>query len=219
MRKHFTYILILFFFVLASCKEANNEGNTETVLHETNMEPDYFIDEFIEDVEESPELQLESYNSGIYLAEKVFDMNSMINTESCIIYNDGCDCCEGKIIFIDDNIFMEEFFCIPYNNYYIGYYNIIDQKVKLYYETLYISYGPEEGFDYDSENVYQANHLKETITITLQSINCNDKLILKSDDDFYIESHSSFESIYKTYSESEVWKLLNVNETIENYYQ
>ena len=206
--------------MLASCKETNNKGNTETVLHESNMEPDYSIDDFMKDVEKSPELQLELYNSGIHLAKKVFDINSMINTESCIIYNDGCDCCEGQVIFLDDNIFIEEFYCIPYNNYYIGYYNVFDQKVLLYYETLYVSHGPIDEYDYDtSEYVYQTNNLKETITLTLKPLNCNDKLILKSDDDFYIESDSSFESIYKIHSESDVWKLLKVNEIIENYYQ
>jgi len=130
------------------------------------------------------------YKGKIELSEKVFDIETDVSLENCKTFVDGCDCCEGRIVFIDDNIFIEEFYCIPYNNFYIGYYNIFDDNIKLYYETKFVSHGFSEGTDNFGESYYSLNEFdkNESVTIDLYAFNCNGNLIIKSKESVYEES-------------------------------
>lgn len=177
--------------------------------------------------EENIELQeslfeLIPYEGEIELAEKVFDITPSVFLQSCEIIVDGCDCCEGRIVFIDDNIFIEEFYCMPYNNFYTGYYNIFENNIRLYYETKYVSYGPTDDQDYNGVDTYTVNEFNknESVTINLYAFSCNENLLIKSDESVYEKSKKiTSAELLETYSMSEFWDILKVTEIIENFYK
>ena len=45
------------------------------------------------------------------LFSKVYYISPKLNTEDCTAYNDGCDCCDGKIIFLENGTFISDFYC------------------------------------------------------------------------------------------------------------
>lgn len=211
--------LLILIFICISCQKSKTT-NTE-IFKEHSIET--FQDSSEEVINENQEdlFELLPYKGKIELSEKVFDINTDVSLETCKTFVYGCDCCQGRIVFIDDSIFIEEFYCIPYNNFYIGYYNIFDDNIKLYYETKFVSHGPEEGMEYDGKNIYTLNEFdkNESVTIDLYAFNCNGNLIIKSKESVYEESEATTATeLLETYSMDEFWDILKVTETIENYY-
>jgi len=41
------------------------------------------------------------------LYSKVYYISTSLDTEKCIAYNIGCDCCDGKIVFLKGNRFIK----------------------------------------------------------------------------------------------------------------
>ena len=211
--------LLLLIFICFSCQK-NKTSNTEAF---TQVSLESFQDSSEEVINENQEdlFELLPFKGKIELSEKVLDIETDVSLENCKTFVDGCDCCEGRIVFIDDNIFIEEFYCMPYNNFYIGYYTIFGDNIKLYYETKFVSHGPEEATDYDGEYVYTLNEYNknESVTIDLYAFNCNGNLIIKSKESVYEESEVIIAAeLLETYSIDEFWDILKVTETIENFY-
>lgn len=211
--------LLLLVSICVSCQK-NKTTNTEIVTdHSIEISQNSSGEEIDKNQEDI--FELSPFKGKIELSEKVFEIKTDVSLETCKTFVYGCDCCEGRIVFIDDNIFIEEFYCIPYNNFYIGYYNIFDDNIKLYYETKFVSHGPEETTDYDGEYVYILNEFNknESVTIDLYAFNCNGNLIIKSKESIYEESEAiTTTELLETYSMDEFWDILKVTETIENFY-
>ena len=211
--------LLLLVSICVSCQK-NKTTNTE-VFRQDSIET--FQDYSEKETHEFQEnlFEMKPYEGKIELAEKVFYIKSEIDLQTCTTFDYGCDCCNGKLVFIDEYIFIEEFYCIPYNNFYIGYYNIFDNNIKLYYETKYVSHGPEEGTDYDGDHVYTLNEYNknESVTIDLYAFDCDGNLIIQSKDSYYSESETiTTAELLEQYSINEFWDILNVTEIIENFY-
>lgn len=207
--------------MLTSCIEGESKKSV-VVVEEANTEifSDVLNQNELEDVS-IQNYELLPYEENIVLLEKVFDVKTDLSPESCETFIDGCDCCSGKIVFIDEYIFIEEFYCIPNDNFYIGYYNVFDDNIKLYYETKFVSYGPEDEMNFKGENVYKVHQFQnnKSITIELSAYNCNGNLIIKSEDSYYSENETiTTAELLEQYSMNEFWDILNVNEIIENFY-
>lgn len=205
--------------LFVSCQK-NKTTNTEVFTQDS---VEIFQDNSEEEINEIQNnlFELLPYKGKIELSEKVFDIKTDVSLETCKAFVYGCDCCEGRIVFIDDNIFIEEFYCIPHNNFYIGYYNIFDDNIKLYYETRFVSHGFSEGTDNFGESYYTLNEFdkNESVTIDLYAFNCNGNLIIKSKESVYEESEATTATeLLEAYSMDEFWDILKVTETIENFY-
>lgn len=211
------YFLLLLFVSCQEKKIKAIENSTQDSIEVFNEYPEEENIELQENV-----FELIPYEGKIELAEKVFDISPSVFLQSCKIIVDGCDCCEGRIVFIDDNIFIEEFYCMPYDNFYIGYYTIFENNIRLYYETNYVSYGPEDDQDYNGVDIYTVNEFNknESVTINLYAFSCNENLLIKSDESVYEESKNiTTAELLETYSMSEFWDILKVTEIIENFYK
>ena len=216
-----TYLLFCLLILIFSCQDNKSGKEVEPLLH--NPTPDTLTTITSDETKVEPledKYEMTPYENTIELAEKVFDIKTDVSLKTCKTFVDGCDCCTGKIVFIDKNIFIEEFYCLPSNNFYVGYYNIFGNRIILYYESNFVSYGPEDGMSYESEAVYTVHQFDSSSSVELTAYDCNGELIITSDESVYSESETiTTAELLESYSMNEFWDLLKITEIIENFYQ
>lgn len=145
------------------------------------------------------------YNKCYYISPK-------LNTENCTSYNDGCDCCDGKIVFLTNGTFISDFYCIPTKSYNTGTFKIENRKLILNYTDKEALFGPENEDDYDGKNILRLETSK-CGTTTLQILRCKKKYIFKGETDYFAEYDvSTFDSVIKEYKKAGVWELLEIND-------
>jgi len=144
------------------------------------------------------------------LFSKVFYISPQLDTENCIAYNDGCDCCDGKIVFLQNGTFISDFYCIPTESYNTGTFEIKNKKLFLNYSKLEALLGPENEEDFDAESVLRL----ETSTCgkaSLDIIRCKNHYIFKGQSDYFAEDKkTSFSAAVNEYKKLGVWKLLDI---------
>ena len=146
------------------------------------------------------------------LHSKVYYISIFLDTEKCIAYNDGCDCCDGKIIFLKNNTFVSNYYCIPDESYNTGTYEIKKNKLLLHYSTKEAIMGPIDEAAIDEV----ATLLLETAncgTLALDIFQCKKKFLFKAEEEYYSEdTTSSFSEVVNQYKKIGVWKLLKIKE-------
>lgn len=146
------------------------------------------------------------------LYSKVFYISPKLNKEDCTAYNDGCDCCDGKIVFLKNETFIIDFYCIPTESYNTGTYKIENQKLILNYGEKEVLFGPENEEDYDGESILRVETSKCSET-SLDIIKCKNQYVFKGDVDYFSEDkNTSFSTAINEYKKSGVWKLLDIKE-------
>lgn len=146
------------------------------------------------------------------LYSKVYYISTRLNTEDCIAYNDGCDCCDGKIVFLKNGTFISDFYCIPTESYTTGTFKVEGKKLVLNYRKKEALFGPEDDGDYDGEDVLRLNNI-DYGQMSLDIISCKDHYIFKNRSDYYSEhKKTSFQLAVNKYKRDGVWKILNIKE-------
>jgi hypothetical protein len=150
---------------------------------------------------------------NVELSNKVFYISPNLNTEECIAYNDGCDCCDGRIVFLENGTFISNFYCIPEERYNTGTFKIENSKIKLNYSSKSAFLAPENEDDFDGNNILKLEIIKGETTY-LNIIKCNEKYVLKSELDGYFseDKKTSFQKAISEYKKIGVWKLLDIKE-------
>lgn len=145
------------------------------------------------------------------LYNKVFIISSQLNTEKCLAFSYGCDCCEGKIVFLKDDVFISNFYCIPDEVYNTGTFEIKNSKLNLNYSKKEVVFGPENEEMVDEVNVFKLDTIDGGVEL-LDIIPCGKKYVFKSKDgSFYSEDlKTSFHSAINNYKEIGVWSLLEI---------
>jgi hypothetical protein len=158
----------------------------------------------------SPEKEILK-SSDLY--NKVFIISSQLNSEKCIAYSDGCDCCEGRIVFLKSGIFISNFYCIPDEEYTTGTFEIKNSKLNLNYSKKEAVFGPENDEMIDEVSVLKLDTIDGGIEL-LDIIPCGKKNVFKSKDgSFYSEDlKTSLHLAINNYKEIGVWKLLEIKE-------
>lgn len=179
-------IILLLFAVLVSCQKKETEHTVKPV----------------EDF-----LQTNDLNS------KVFYISTNLNTEDCIAYNDGCDCCDGKIVFMENGDFVSDFYCIPDDSYTTGTFEVKGKKLILKYSSKEAIYGPSnDDYSEEEESVWRVDSVKAK-TDTVDIIRCKDHYVFKSGSDYYSEDKkTSFQLAINQYKRDGVLKLLGINQ-------
>jgi hypothetical protein len=147
------------------------------------------------------------------LYSKVFYISPKLNTEDCSAYNDGCDCCDGKIVFLKNGTFISDFYCIPDNSYNTGTFKVENEKLILNYSTKEVVYGPSnDDFSEEEESLLRLDTV--TIgTVSMDIIKCKEKYVFKGETDYYSEDKkTSFSKAINEYKTAGVWELLDVKE-------
>ena len=147
------------------------------------------------------------------LSNKVFYISPQLNTEQCIAYNDGCDCCDGRIVFLKNGTFISNFYCIPEESYNIGTFKIENSRVKLNYSNKVAVLGPESETDFDGKDILKLEKITGGTTY-LEIIKCGKKYVLKSKLDGYFSEDKKipFQEAISEYKKIGVWKLLDMKE-------
>jgi hypothetical protein len=180
MRKKIILVLIL---ALISCKKKETEPIAKPVS------------DFLE-------------TSDLY--SKVFYISTHLNTENCTVYNYGCDCCDGKIVFLKNGTFISDFYCIPSETYTTGTFKIKNKKLILNYSKTEALFGPENEDDYEGKDILRLQTSESGVTI-LDIIRCKNHYIFKSESDYYAEHEKTTYSVaLKEYKKSGVWQLLGL---------
>jgi hypothetical protein len=145
------------------------------------------------------------------VSDKVFIIASQLHTEKCVAYSDGCDCCEGRIVFLKNGTFISNFYCIPEETYDTGTYEVEKASIKLHYSTKSAIFKSEEEMSPDKKNslTLQKNNSGSSV---LTIIKCKNKYVFKSDlEDYFSEDKTtSFNEAINQYKKSGVWKLLEM---------
>ncbi len=156
---------------------------------------------------------IEDFLEKTDLYSKVFYISTNLNNEDCSAYNIGCDCCDGKIIFLSNGTFVSDFYCVPSEIYNTGTFSIENKKLVLEYSHKEAVYGPEKD-DYSQEE--ESTLRLDSINlgkISLDIIKCKGKYIFKSKEDYYSEDKKTpFTVAMNQYKTKGVWKLLDVKE-------
>lgn len=143
---------------------------------------------------------------------KVFYNSTHLNKD-CEAYNFGCDCCDGKIIFLSNGTFVSDFYCVPNEIYNTGTFKIENKKLVLDYSRKQAVYGPESD-DYSQEE--ESTLWLDSINlgkVSMEIIRCKGKYIFKSKEDYYSEDKKTpFSTALNQYKTKGVWKLLDVKE-------
>ncbi|QBZ98097.1 hypothetical protein [Flavobacterium sangjuense] len=145
------------------------------------------------------------------LYSKVFYISPKLNTEDCIAYNDGCDCCDGKIVFLKNGTFISDFYCIPLKSYNTGTFKIENKKLILDYDDKEVTYGPaNDDYSEEEESVLTLDTVKCGM-VSLDVIKCKKKYVFKGESDYYSEDKkASFLQAINEYKNEGAWKLLDV---------
>jgi hypothetical protein len=145
------------------------------------------------------------------VSDKVFIIASQLDTEQCIAYSDGCDCCEGRIVFLKNGTFISNFYCIPEETYDTGTYEVEKASIKLHYSSKSVVLNSEEEINPDGKSILTLQKTTGGNSV-LGIIKCKNKLVFKSDlDDYFSEDKTiSFNEAINQYKKSGVWKLLEM---------
>lgn len=183
MRKSIVILLIL---ALASCQKKE----TETVAKP--------IEDFLRTAD---------------LYSKVFYISPQLNNEDCTAYNDGCDCCDGKIVFLNNGTFISDFYCIPDKSYTTGTFEVQDKKLVLKYSSKEAIYGPSnDDYSEEEESVLRLDSTKAGIN-TLDILRCKKHYVFKGGSDYFAEDKkTSFQLAINQYKRDGVWELLEIKE-------
>lgn len=183
MRKSIVLLLIL---ALASCQKKETEPGAKPA------------EDFLETAD---------------LYSKVYYISPKLNTEDCTAYNDGCDCCDGKIVFLKNGTFISDFYCIPDQSYNTGTFKIENKKLILDYSNKEAVYGPsKEDYSEEEESVLRLDSFN-CGKVSLDIIRCKKNYIFKSESDYYAEDKkTSFSTAVNEYKKAGVWELLDIKE-------
>ncbi len=122
--------------------------------------------------------------------------------------NDGCDCCDGKIVFLDGNRFISDFYCIPDEEFNSGSFQIKKDKLILNYDKYQAVLGPVNENDIDSKDTLRVES-SNCSTLELSIFTCQKKILFKSSSEYYSEDHTThFSDALAAYKKSGVWNLL-----------
>jgi len=137
------------------------------------------------------------------LSNKVFYISPQLNTEQCTAYNDGCDCCDGKIVFLKNGTFISNFYCIPEESFNTGTFKVVDSRIKLHYSKKSAILAPEDENDFDANSVLKLDSIGGGITF-LDILPCGNKYVFKSkSDEYYSEDKTtSFEKAVNEYKKN-----------------
>ncbi len=155
---------------------------------------------------------VEDFLQAADLHSKVYYISTNLNKE-CEAYNIGCDCCDGKIIFLANGTFVSDFYCVPNEIYNTGTFTIENKKLVLDYSHKQAVYGPAKD-DYSQEEESFLKLDSATIgKVSLDIIRCKEKYIFKTNEDYYSEDKkTSFSTAVNQYKNNGVWNLLEVKE-------
>ncbi len=155
----------------------------------------------------------EDFLEATDLYSKVFYISTNLNTEDCQAYNIGCDCCDGKIIFLTNGTFVSDFYCVPNDIYNTGTFSIQNKKLVLEYSHKQAVYGPaKEDYSQEEESSLKLDSINLG-KVSLDIIRCKEKYIFKLKEDYYSEDKKiSFSKAIDEYKNSGVWKALDVKE-------
>ena len=146
------------------------------------------------------------------LYSKVFYISTHLNTENCTVYNLGCDCCDGKIVFLKNGTFISDFYCIPTETYTTGTFKIKNKKLILNYSKTEALFGPENEDDYEGKDVLRLQTSECGMSV-LDIIRCKNHYIFKSESDYYAEHEkTTFSVAVNEYKKAGVWQLLGLKE-------
>lgn len=145
------------------------------------------------------------------VSDKVFIIASQLHTEQCVAYTDGCDCCQGRIVFLKNGSFISNFYCIPEETYDTGTYEIEKLTLTLHYSAKSAILKSDEGMNPDTKNVLTFQKTTGGVSV-LKIIKCKNKYILKSDlgDYFSEDKTTSYNEAINQYKKSGAWKLLEM---------
>lgn len=148
------------------------------------------------------------------LYSKVFYISTKLNTEDCTAYNDGCDCCDGKIVFLKNGTFISDFYCIPDVSYTTGTYEVLDKKLILKYDAKEAIYGPSnEDYTEEEESVLRLAKSPSSGITEVDIIRCKEHYVFKNGSDYFSEDKkTSFQLAVNHYKRDGVWKLLDIKE-------
>ncbi len=183
MRKSIVVLLVLF---LASCQKKETEPVVKPV------------DETLKTAD---------------LYSKVYYISTELNTEDCVAYNYGCDCCDGKIVFLENGNFVTNFYCVPNEIYTTGTFEVKGNKIILNLSDKVVTYGPaKEDYSQEEESKLRLesfDHKNDTLNI----IRCKKSYIFKNKTDYYSEDKkTSFTTAVNEFKNIGAWKLLDVKE-------
>jgi hypothetical protein len=143
-------------------------------------------------------------------AGKVFKISSKVDKNTCTVYSDGCDCCEGKMVFLKDGRFVSDFYCIPYNEYTAGTYAVTNGKLEIKCYPVTSSFGPINESEPGSKDTLIA-YPGDDDPVFLEIYTCGKKPILKAEADYYAEDKTiSVEQAVSEYKKSGVWDILGM---------
>lgn len=149
------------------------------------------------------------------IKHKVFDLGITLSEKDCSVGCD-CNCGTGTIVFMDDNKFIENFYCMPDMDYYSGTYTYKNNKISLNYKSRSLVYTPlnEETFDQYELKI-------DTILTTRQDFNllvCNDSVIVFKGKESYIKesAHIKFNDVINQYKGNNVWNMLEIDGPYED---
>jgi hypothetical protein len=145
------------------------------------------------------------------VSDKVFIIASQLDTEQCIASSDGCDCCEGRIVFLKNGTFISNFYCIPEETYDTGTYEVEKASIKLHYSPISAVLKSEEETNPDKKSILTLQKNSGGSSV-LAIIKCKNKYVFKSDlEDYFSEDKTtSFNEAIKQYKKSGAWKLLEM---------
>lgn len=146
------------------------------------------------------------------LHSKVYYISTNLNKD-CEAYNIGCDCCDGKILFLRNGTFVSDFYCVPNEIYNTGTYSIENKKLILEYSHKQAAYGPaNDDYSQEEESMLRPDSINLG-KVPLDIIKCKGKYLFKSKEDYYSEDKKTpFSKAVNQYKTSGVWKLLDIKE-------
>lgn len=156
---------------------------------------------------------MEDFLEASELHSKVFYISTTLNTEDCKAYNIGCDCCDGKIIFLSNGTFVSDFYCVPNEIYNTGTFRIEGKKLVLEYSHKQGVYGPaKDDYSQEEESALRPDSIPSS-KVNLDIIRCKGRYIFKSKEDYYSEDEkTTFSKAVTDYKNKGVWQLLEIKE-------
>lgn len=146
------------------------------------------------------------------LYSKVYYISTSLNTENCIAYNIGCDCCDGKIVFLKGNRFISDYYCIPEEYFTTGTFEIKKDKLILNYSKKQAILGPLDDSDYEAKDTLRLDTTPyDSLVLTI--FTCHNKSLFKDKNEYYSEDTKTLISeAINDYKKRGVWEILGLKD-------
>jgi hypothetical protein len=149
------------------------------------------------------------------LSGEVYFYGPELDTTTCKATGE-CDCCSGKILFINDSVFVEIDYCEGNTGYCKGHYYLNKGDVIMKIDSLHVNqeYNWEKETDTNktAPDYFITKSKEDTYTHKISSLKCNNNIAFKDSEGYFYAPNEETDilEIIEALKTDDIWQKLEM---------